>query len=134
MPAGGDYLFYQNHYSNKTVDGALSSGGTVTVVPKTSSHQLFIQKIQYGIITHASGKKITAADGTITLPSVVDQTAGAGVPDVVVLDFGPKGRALTVGATLTITSESSGPVADVHIECYEKLGATINHLSGAANQ
>lgn len=134
MPSGGDYLFYQSHYSNKSTDGALASAGTVTLVPKSTGHQLFIQKIQYGIITHAAGKKITASDGTITLPSIVDQTAGAGVPDVVLLDFGPKGRALTVGATLTITSEASGPVADVHIEAYEKLGSAVSYLAGADKQ
>lgn len=134
MPSGGDYEFYQNHYSNKTTDGALTSGGTVTVAPKTSSHQLFVQKVQVAITTHANAKTITLGDGTLTIGVVNDLTAAAGVPDVILFDFGPKGRALTVGATFTVTSASTGPVADVHIECYEKLGATINHLSGAGNQ
>jgi hypothetical protein len=134
MPAGGDYKFYQNHYSDRSIDGALTSGGTVTVVPKTSSHQLFIQKVLVNINTHANTKTITLGDGTIVIGTINDLTAAAGVPDSVLFDFGPKGRALTVGATFTITSASSGPVADCHIECYEKLGATINYLSGASNQ
>jgi hypothetical protein len=134
MPSGGDYLFYQRHYSNKTTDGALSSGGTFTIVPKTSSHQLFIQKVTIAIGTHAAGKTIIMSDGTLSITLLLDQTGAAGVPDTVTYDAGPKGRAMTVGATVTFTSAASGPVADVHVECYEKLGATINHLSGAANQ
>ena len=134
MPQGGDYEFYQNHYSNKTKDGALGAGGSITVVPKSSNHQLFIQKVLVNINTHATGKKITISDGTITIGTINDLTAAAGVPDSVLFDFGPKGRAMTVGATVSVTSEASGPVADVHIECYEKLGATIYHLSGASNQ
>jgi hypothetical protein len=125
MPAGGDYKFYQNHYSDKTTDGALTSGGTVTVAPKSANHQLFVQKILVNINTHANAKTITVGDGTLTIATINDLTAAAGVPDSVLFDFGPKGRAMTLGATVTVTSQASGPVADVHIECYEKLGATI---------
>ena len=134
MPAGGDYQFYQNHYSSKTTDGALTAGGTVTVVPKSSNHQLFIQKILININTHANAKTIVVGDGTITLATVNDLTAAVGVPDSVIFDFGPKGRAMTLGATVTVTSAASGPVADVHIEAYEKLGATIGYLAGPTLQ
>lgn len=136
MPAGGDYKFYQNHYSDKSTDGALTSGGTVTIAAKSTLHQIFVQKVQIAITTHANAKTITLGDGTLTIGTVNDLTAAAGVPDVIVFDFGPKGRAMTVGATFTVTSATSGPVADVHIEAYEKLGNTLgnNYLSGSSKQ
>lgn len=137
MAGAGDYAFYQKLYSNKSVDGALAAAGTLTVSAKTANHQLFIQKVQVAIVTHANAKKITLADsnGTpITIGVLNDLTAAAGVPDVVVFDFGPKGRALTVGKNFTVVSDTAGPVADIHIEAYEKLGATIAYDSGAANQ
>lgn len=135
MASGGDYTFYQRHYSDRTTDGALTSGGTVTVAPKSSNHQLFIQRITVNIITHANAKTIIGGDGTLTISTINDLTAAAGVPDQVVHDFGPKGRALTVGATFTLTSASAGPVADVHIECYEKLNSgAVHHLQGSAKQ
>ena len=130
----GDYFHYQAQNRNMTVDGSLSAGGTVTVVPKNANHRLYIQKVQVAINTHANAKTITLGDGTLTIGTINDLTAAAGVPDVVLFDFGPKGRALTLGATFTITSASSGPVADVHIECYEKLDATISHAAGASSQ
>ena len=130
----GDYFHYQAQNRNMTVDGSLSAGGTVTVVPKNANHRLYIQKVQVAINTHANAKTITLGDGTLTIGTINDLTAAAGVPDVVLFDFGPKGRALTLGATFTITSASSGPVADVHIECYEKLDATISHVAGASSQ
>jgi hypothetical protein len=134
MPSFGDYVGYQNLYSNKTTDGALTSGGTVTVVPKSAKHTLYIQKITVNILTHANAKTIIGGDGTITISTINDLTAAAGVPDQVIHDFGPKGRALTVGATFTLTSAASGPVADVHIECYEKLTTPVSYLAGASLQ
>src|SRR3990167_11431376 len=130
----GDYFHYQAQNRNMTVDGSLSAGCTVTVVPKNANHRLYIQKVQVAINTHANAKTITLGDGTLTIGTINDLTAAAGVPDVVLFDFGPKGRALTLGGAFSITSASRGPVADGHIECYEKLDATISHAAGASSQ
>lgn len=116
-----DYLHWQLQYKRRVTDGALTAGGTVTIVPKSSAHRLYIQKVSYGITTHANSKTIIAGDGTLVIGTINDLTAAAGVPDFVVQDFGPTGVALTTGATFTITSASSGPVAFVHIEAYERL-------------
>lgn len=137
MASAGDYAFYQKINTNKSIDGALAAGGTITITPKTANHRLYIQKVNVAIVTHANAKKVTLADsnGTpVTIGVVNDFTAAAGVPDVVPFDFGPKGRALTIGKNFTVVSDASGPVADIHIECYEKLDATIAYDSGAANQ
>lgn len=134
MAGAGDYTHYTQHYNDKTADLSVGSGETKTIVPKSASHQLFVQRITVSITTHANAKFVSAGDGTLMIGKLTDKTAAAGVPDVVVFDFGPKGRAMTVGATLSIISEASGPVADVHVECYEKLGAVISYLAGASLQ
>ncbi len=134
MAGVGDYRHFQVTNSNKTVDGSLSAGGTVTVVPKSAKHRLYIQKVVLSITTHANAKTITLGDGTLTIGVHNDFTAAIGVLDEKEFDFGPAGRALTIGATFTVTSASSGPVADVHIECYEKLDATVAYDAGSALQ
>lgn len=137
MPSGGDYLFYQRTHSNKSIDGALAAGATITVSAKSVNHRLYVQKVQVAIVTHANAKKVTLVDtagSPVTIGVVNDLTAAAGVPDVVVFDFGPKGRAVTLGKNFTVVSDASGPVADIHIEAYEKLDNTIAYDSGAALQ
>ncbi len=131
----GDYRFYQGTYTNKSVDIALGSAATGTVSVKSAKHRLYIQKVEVAIVTHANAKKVTLIDGSgVTIGIVNDLTAAAGVPDVVLFDFGPQGRALTLGATFTVVSESAGPVADVHIEAYEKLDSTVGSTAGASSQ
>ncbi len=134
MAGFGDYKHFQAVNSDKTTDFVIGSGGTGTIVPKSAKHRVYLQKITYSITTHAAGKYLQANDGTITTAKIIDQTAAAGVPDEVTVDFGPKGRAMTLGATVTISSEASGPAADVHVECYEKLDATVSYLAGSALQ
>lgn len=130
----GDYTSYKHRYSDKTTDIALSSGGTGTIVPKSSKHRVYVQRVEGSITTHANAKTITISDGTLSVTLVNDLTKAAGVPDEFRQDWGPKGFAFTLGATVTIASESSGPVADVHVEAYEKLDATLSYLAGASAQ
>jgi len=137
MSSFGDYVGYQKHYSDKCTDGFMAAGAAITVTPKSASHQLFIQKVTVAISTHANAKNVVLADSNgspVAYGTLTDKTAAAGVPDVVVFDFGPKGVPVTLGKNFTVTSDASGPAGYVHIEAYEKLGAVISYLAGASLQ
>lgn len=133
MAGAGDYLFYKNTYSDKTTDfvlAAAAAGQDNVIAVKSASHQLFIQKISYSVVT-AAALAVTFRDdaGTPVNIAVVPASQATSI----VYDFGPKGRALTVGKNLDI-SNTAGPAADIHIEAYEKLGAAISYLAGASLQ
>ena len=129
MSGAGDYVHYKNLYSDKTTDAEILVGTTAlanVIAPKSSSHQIWIQKITLSITTHFATTATFDDDGSgAVVAQHTDAAAGAGVLSVVVWDFGPKGTPLTVGANLDIAIGSAGLVARVHIEAYEKLGATV---------
>ncbi len=89
----------------------------------------YITKITVSITTHASGKKVFIQDSNDVdsnindiFATLVDQTAGAGVPDVVTYDFGDWGIPVTAGLDLVAVSESSGPDGWVYAEGWEDIG------------
>lgn len=128
MPSG-DYVSFKSFYKNKTTDlnivvGTQNYGDVIT--PKTSAHQLFIQKITLAITTHFAATVTFDDDGSgPAIAAHTDAAAGAGVPSVVVFDFGPEGRPLTVGANLDVSQSAAGLVGTVHIEAYEKLTTPV---------
>jgi hypothetical protein len=137
MPSFGDYVGYRNHYTDKTKGEFMAAGAAITVSPKSANHQLFIQKVTVAISTHANAKNVVLADSNgspVAYGTLADKTAAAGVPDVVVFDFGPKGVPVTLGKNFTVTSDASGPAGMVTIDAYEKLGAVIAYDSGASLQ
>lgn len=133
MPSFGDYVGYQNHYSNKTTDVVLLAADSAlanVISPKTSNHALYIQKITYTPLI-VSAQAITLIDDG-SGPDLALIPASQALPYVA--DYGPKGIKLTTGANLDITPASAGPAGMFHIECYEKLANVIAYDSGAANQ
>ena len=128
--SGGDYAQEKRWYTDKTtdVDYAASAVGNA-ITPKTSSHQLFIQKITYSPTVVAAVAISIDDDGSGGVVALVP--ASQALPWSV--DFGPKGLGLTVGANLDIAA-AAGVSGRFHIEAYEKLGAAISYLSGASNQ
>jgi hypothetical protein len=128
--SGGDYAQEKRWYTDKTtdVDYAASAVGNA-ITPKTSSHQLFIQKITYSPTTVAAVAISVDDDGSGGPVALIP--ASQATP--ITIDFGPKGLGLTVGANLDIAA-AAGTAGRFHIEAYEKLGAVIAYDSGAANQ
>jgi hypothetical protein len=130
---GGDYLALQTENSSFAVDQqilAANAGPFASVAPaRSGSHTVFVQKITLSIYTHAA-QTVTFLDtaGTpVTIAAHLDVTPqAAGVPAVVVWDFGPRGTPLTLGKDLSITLSGAGIGARVHIEGYQKLGAVIS--------
>jgi len=128
--SGGDYAQERRWYTDKTTDvdySASAVGNAIT--PKTSSHQLWIQKITYSPTTVAA-VAITLDDDSSSGPIGLVPASQA---TPYTIDFGPKGIALGVGGNLDIGA-AAGVAGKFHIEAYEKLGAAISYLSGAANQ
>lgn len=131
--AGGDYNRFKHFYTNKTTNSDLATGdagkaGVITA--KSASHQIFVQKITWNPVTVAA-QVVLIRDSAGT--PVVIATVPASQATPIVFDFGPEGVPLTVGKNLDF-SNTAGPAAKVHVEAYEKLGATINYLAGASSQ
>ena len=120
----GDYVHYQSNYTRKTADVDILTGTATyadVLAPKSANHQLYIQKITLSITTHAADVYTFDDDGAgPPIAAHTDAAAGAGVPSVVLWDFGPVGRPLTKGANLDVAHSSTG-VAIAHIEGYERL-------------
>jgi hypothetical protein len=134
----GDYAFYKRQYTAKDTDVDILTGTAAyanVIAPKSANHRIFIQKITLSITTHAADTYTFDDDGAgPPIATHLDVTPqAAGVPSVVVWDFGPKGRPLTLGANLDVSHSSTG-VAVAHIEAYEKLDAVIAYDSGASLQ
>lgn len=131
--AFGDYLQYQreNHalsaYANIT---ATEQTATAALTVKSANHQIWVQRITLSITTHANAKVALTVQSSNGTPKVIasrtDLTAAAGVPDVIVWDFGPKGVPIAVGESVNWlwSTGGSGPVGVAVIEGYQKLGQT----------
>ena len=121
----GDYNYYQRRYASKNVNVDILTGTASydnVITPKSANHQIFIQKITLSITTHVADTYTVDDDGAgPAIATHLDVTPqAAGVPSVVVWDFGPEGRPITKGANVDVSHSSTG-VANMHIEAYEKL-------------
>lgn len=131
---------YRNTYTDKTVDVNILTGTAAyadVIAAKSANHQIFIQRITLSITTHIDDTYLFDDDGSgPPIASYIDEataaTTGQG-QEPVVIDFGPKGRPLTLGANLDISHSSTG-VAIVHVEAYERLMGVISSNAGASLQ
>lgn len=126
--AFGDYLQVQRENQpievNGTLDGTAIAATSIKAV-RSADWTIYVQRIVLSYTTHAAGKVFTIQDSNGT-PKVIasrsDLAAAAGVPDVQVWDFGPKGIPLTAGKDLHIVANTGGTgfVGVYHIEGYQK--------------
>lgn len=130
--AFGDYLAFKRENTNKTLDRQIVAADDTTalnnlIAPKSSLHQLVIQKLVFYETTESNGKTLTFQDDSstpIVLGKYASTTAAAGIPKSLVLDFGPEGYKLGVGKNLDVVVSAAGMAGALHIEAYERLGAT----------
>ena len=132
MHAGGDILVTQKEGGQSPFFADALVNGDATVhhlMAARTNFQVYVQKITVFYVTHANAKTISFQDTTgtpIVLGTLNDLTAAAGVPDAVELSFGPHGIALAIDKGFDVVGSVSGPVANVHVEGYYRLGRTIN--------
>ena len=128
----GDYTHLQFQHTRKIADVDILTGTAAyadVIAPKSANHRVYIQKITLSITTHAADVYLFDDDGAgPPIAAHTDAAAGAGVPSVVVWDFGPTGRPLTLGANLDVSHSSTG-VAIAHIEAYERLEGVVASAS-----
>jgi len=138
--AFGDYLQMQRENEGFALDQQTAAAEQTTTTAKavrTALHQIFVQRIVMSITTHANAKvalTVQSSNATpVPIASRTDLTAAAGVPDVIVWDFGPKGTPIAVGENLNWlwSTGGSGPIGRVHIEGYQKLASTAQLSTGA---
>lgn len=136
----GDYVYYKRLYTDKTTEKDILVGTqnyTDVITPKTSNHQLYIQKIALSITTHFDGTITFDDDGAgPPIAAYTDEATAAAtgqghVP--IVWDFGPKGKPLTIGGNLDITQSAAGIVGTAHIEAYERLRTDIGVAMASTN-
>jgi len=121
----GDYSEFQRRYASKTTDVEILVGTqnyADAIVPKNTSHQLWIQKISLVIATHAAHTVsfVDTSSTTIKFGAHTDAVAGAGILDAIVYDFGPKGKPAGVGKNFSVLQDAAGIIGTVHIEAYER--------------
>lgn len=131
--AFGDYTQYQREHTPKNLSRQIVAADDTTalnnlITPKTTSHQLWIQKIVFYETTESNGKSLTFQDDSstaIVLGKYFSVTAAAGIPKSLVLDFGPQGYPLGVGKNFDVVVSAAGIAGALHVEAYEKLGAAV---------
>ena len=141
MAGAGDYRHFTNTYSDKTTDLNVlaATDDTTLITAKSASHQIWVQKISVNISTY-SAKTWQFEDSASTPVPVANLSIPAAAvalnseSSTIVYDFGPKGFPLTVGKNLVLNVSAAGAAGQVHVEAYEKLGAAISYLAGAASQ
>ena len=132
--AFGDYLQLQREHrgwaANATITGT-AQAATAAKTVRSANHQLYVQRITLSITTHANAKvalTVQSSNGTpVVIASRTDLTAAAGVPDVIVWDFGPVGIPIAIGESVNWlwSTGDSGPTGVAHMEGYEKLALPV---------
>lgn len=142
----GDYFHIQAQYTRKVGYDYITSTEQTTRLPtgwtavKSANHRQYVQRITLSITTHANAKVALTVQSSNATPVVIasrtDLTAAAGVPDVIVWDFGPQGIPVALGESVRVlwSTGGSGPVGCMTIEGYEKLESTTSYLAGASGQ
>lgn len=129
MPAvHSDYGFYRTYFADKSTVHSLATtdSGTLDAViaPRNSNHTLYIQRIIFNVTTDAA-QTLTFQDGAGTPVVIAKSAASPGLGIEIVADFGPKGKALTVGEELDIVISSAGLGGQINIEAYESLTGAV---------
>lgn len=132
--AFGDYSTYQRQNRQRCTDNLFiaTDANKTLLSPTTVNNQLFIQKLTF--VSKTAAAQVILLQDTTSTPIVIGTipaSVAAGV--AYVLDFGPRGMPLGVGKNL-VTSNTAGPAGQIHIEAYERLGATVGINDGAALQ
>jgi hypothetical protein len=141
MAGSGDYLFYQKTYEAKFLDRVILATDTTAqlaaiITVRNAFYQLYIQKVTLSPTTYAA-QTLTFQDtagtpvklGLISVPATAPTTGGQSAQYLI--DFGPRGFAMTLGKNLDIIVSAAGIGGLLHIEAYQKLGSTAVSIANS---
>ena len=129
--------WYRTQYTDKSVRRTVVAADVDAqhanvIVPKSSKHTVYIQRILMAVTTDAA-QTITFQDDS-GAPVVGKSKASPGLGLHVVADHGAEGMPLGEGESLDMIFSAAGPAGIVTIEAYEKLTGTRSYLDGASVQ
>lgn len=127
-------------YSKWTADATITAteqAATAAKTVKSAKHQIFVTKITLSITTHVNAKVALTVQSSNATPVVIfsrtDLTAAAGVPDVIVVEFGDEGIPIAVGESVNWlwSTGGTGPTGRAHMEGYEKFSGPLTLAQAA---
>ncbi len=137
----GDYIKFQRHYQKLTTDidaTAMTPSPTTILTVRNTNYQIYIQKAELIITTffasiltlvgHTSGVVYARFD----IPAAPTTAPNLPYPDPI--DYGPTGTPVQLGESVDVVISAVGFVGILHIEAYQKQGATISSNAGALAQ
>ena len=120
----GDYGRFQPIYGMSIVDVDLPLIPTVLITAKSAARTVCVQKIVFVPTTYVASvlsfvDTVTGVSiGSFSIPAF-ELATGANA-DTFILDLGPTGTKLSLGASLTFTVSVNGVAGRLHIEAYQK--------------
>ena len=127
MAHAGDYVHYKHTHRNKTVSRTVlaadvSATHADIIVPKSSQHTIYVQRITFAPTTYAA-QTLTFQDGANTPVVIGHMSIPAAAPTTGIcqyeIDYGPEGTPLTKGEELDVIISAAGPAGRLVVEAYE---------------
>lgn len=128
----GDYTKFQRHYQTLTTDvfiTALTPSPTTVLTVRNANYQIYIQKAELVVTTFVASilTLVGATSGKVYARfDVPASPSSASVPssgtEYYLIDYGPTGLGVNVGESVQLVIGTSGVVANLHIEAYQKAG------------
>lgn len=121
-----DYDKYQNLYQNVSGRSIVAATDDLSsteriVVAAVADHTIFVQKVNFNIVTpHNSTLQLRA---TTTTADVVAEVTNPTPDGPLNWDFGPKGRSIVQGESLELANSGAGMAAVVTWSGYRRLTA-----------
>lgn len=118
-----DYLHNRHLYQDISGSTVLAAGDNLSVTARSlvalkAGYTTYVQRIVVNVITdNAATLQFKDDAGT---PVVIAGTKASPGIGPITFEFGPEGRAITAGKTLTLANSAAGLAADIHWEGYRQ--------------
>ena len=128
LSADGYRRYYQDASTELTVTA--STGDTVLITVRSSSHTIFVQRI-IGYITTDAAQSMAFEDTATTPVKIFEITTSPGDETRWDCDYGDEGLPLTAGKDFNMNVSAAGLAGSVKVYAYQKLTAAV--AAGSTN-